>query len=595
MLASIDQLYRADKASPASVLEQIKDIQDINTSNNWKEGYLHAGVLEVELLAQLSHFVEARQRYSELFPLLNESTYPVLKVRIDLVGLMLERAGGANYNKREAYNSLLTKAKAFKDTFIASSIIVNIAEEQYSHTYYNDAIQSFMLAFDLVKDTEYYEAIGRILSSTSNLYADIGDYEKALGYALQAFDLANEIKHPYGQSIVASNIGGLYTKLGRYEKAREYLSLSLVISAELNDDVGMSRTLQKIANVETAQKNWQQAIDVLQKAIPIFDKSANHTEIFRANVALAKSYFELGELALAQQYLETNETQLESINNRYSILSFYLLKANLQSKLQNYEEAYKALGNYTTLKVESAEQERQQELEKYQTQFDLEIKEATNQALLAENNLKELQFEKQKKLAELRLIMVVLSFSLLVIVCLLLIVISRNRNKFKQLALRDPLTQSPNRHAILHYAKSRISEAKRTGTPFSVCLIDLDKFKLINDTFGHEAGDKVLKAFVIACKNALRAQDRYGRYGGEEWLLIIENSERAHIETVFKRLRESFNAQAIQSIPSTWEITFSMGVSVFEAQNRCNLKELINLADEKLYQAKKNGRDQCVF
>jgi diguanylate cyclase (GGDEF)-like protein len=122
-------------------------------------------------------------------------------------------------------------------------------------------------------------------------------------------------------------------------------------------------------------------------------------------------------------------------------------------------------------------------------------------------------------------------------------------------------------------------------------LIDLDKFKVLNDSFGHDAGDEVLKAFSKACKKSLREKDSYGRYGGEEWLVVLTDANPSHIDSVFARLREALNAQVIQGIPENHQATFSMGVAIYNADADGSINQIIKRVDTKLYSAKDQGRN----
>jgi diguanylate cyclase (GGDEF)-like protein len=97
----------------------------------------------------------------------------------------------------------------------------------------------------------------------------------------------------------------------------------------------------------------------------------------------------------------------------------------------------------------------------------------------------------------------------------------RRRHRLAELALRDELTGAPNRRAVRAFAREQLSLARRLDLPLSLALIDMDRFKLINDRYGHAVGDSVLDAFVRATARELRGQDRLGRWGGEEWLLVM--------------------------------------------------------------------------
>ncbi|MCA0177264.1 MAG: GGDEF domain-containing protein [Proteobacteria bacterium] len=167
------------------------------------------------------------------------------------------------------------------------------------------------------------------------------------------------------------------------------------------------------------------------------------------------------------------------------------------------------------------------------------------------------------------------------------------RRRLTDLSLRDELTDAPNRRAITAYAQEQIVQAQRLGVPMALALIDLDHFKRVNDTWGHDGGDAALQAFALVATEVLGGQDRLGRWGGEEWLLVMPGRKRDDVQAVFERLRTAFGAQAVTGLPTPHGLTFSMGVALLDS-GRTHLDALVAIADQRLYRAKTDGRDRCV-
>ncbi len=164
------------------------------------------------------------------------------------------------------------------------------------------------------------------------------------------------------------------------------------------------------------------------------------------------------------------------------------------------------------------------------------------------------------------------------------------RRRLADLALRDELTNLPNRRAVLAFAQEQFALAQRLELPFALALIDLDHFKQINDKHGHVAGDRALQAFGAAAAGILRGQDRIGRWGGEEWLLVMPGTRAEELGHAFERLRSNLAGQAIEGLPQPHGITFSMGVAERGAGSE-SLDALIAEADRQLYLAKSQGRN----
>ncbi len=161
----------------------------------------------------------------------------------------------------------------------------------------------------------------------------------------------------------------------------------------------------------------------------------------------------------------------------------------------------------------------------------------------------------------------------------------------KNQATRDPLTSLFNRRYFEDEVSKQILKAKTDGTPFSVLMIDADKFKNVNDTYGHKVGDKVLIELASTSERALRDKDIVARYGGEEFVVFLPGISAEQARGVADRLRESIASVVVYSDENRpVSFTVSIGVSSFEISD--NIDTLIKTADEALYRAKQNGRNR---
>jgi diguanylate cyclase (GGDEF)-like protein len=173
--------------------------------------------------------------------------------------------------------------------------------------------------------------------------------------------------------------------------------------------------------------------------------------------------------------------------------------------------------------------------------------------------------------------------------------LNRAKEAMAFLANYDELTGLMNRRAVMKAMALEIERSKRSLQPLYICMCDIDHFKSINDTHGHIAGDTVLKEISQRFNSSLRPYDLCGRYGGEEFLIIL-NSKESDVEQLFERLR-----QAIADKPFIYEqteinVTISCGVTLYSppADER-NSTLLLTDADTALYEAKNTGRNRTVF
>jgi two-component system cell cycle response regulator len=162
----------------------------------------------------------------------------------------------------------------------------------------------------------------------------------------------------------------------------------------------------------------------------------------------------------------------------------------------------------------------------------------------------------------------------------------------EELALTDSLTGLPNRRAIEEWATRQLSGAARHGFSFWVAVADVDHFKTVNDRYGHEAGDTVLKKFSEILKANSRRSDICGRIGGEEFLMILTHASSEGAQALFERVRGQFEATKFNFRGATISVTASFGAAAFEGTQGPDFAKLVARADAALYSAKRLGRNR---
>lgn len=156
--------------------------------------------------------------------------------------------------------------------------------------------------------------------------------------------------------------------------------------------------------------------------------------------------------------------------------------------------------------------------------------------------------------------------------------------------VRDSLTGLLNHSAILDRLRAELARAERGGSPLAVAMLDLDHFKAVNDTHGHAAGDRVLRALSRMLQQRLRKTDMVGRYGGEEFALVLPGASADVALRILDDIRRSFRELEFSFGGATARCTFSAGVAAFPGHQQ--VERLVSAADEALYAAKREGRDR---
>lgn len=163
--------------------------------------------------------------------------------------------------------------------------------------------------------------------------------------------------------------------------------------------------------------------------------------------------------------------------------------------------------------------------------------------------------------------------------------------ELRRLATTDALTGVSNRRGFMEKAEHELRRVQRYGNPFTMIMVDIDHFKSINDNYGHQVGDLVLQKMALAIKSALRKSDIFGRIGGEEFSIVLMETEPDTAISISERIRSRIEALSIHTGKETVHITISIGLTFFREGD--DISTVSKRSDEALYAAKENGRN-CV-
>jgi two-component system, cell cycle response regulator len=165
------------------------------------------------------------------------------------------------------------------------------------------------------------------------------------------------------------------------------------------------------------------------------------------------------------------------------------------------------------------------------------------------------------------------------------------REELRERASKDLLTMLPNRSAIAHTLEDEISRCHRDHRTVGIILLDLDHFKKVNDTLGHFAGDAVLRETALRLRSNMRPYDQVGRYGGEEFLVVLPNCDLEQAANQAERMRHRLHATGMLVDGQELRVSASFGVTISDGSER-SPDVFVRVADEALYRAKANGRNR---
>jgi diguanylate cyclase (GGDEF)-like protein len=358
----------------------------------------------------------------------------------------------------------------------------------------------------------------------------------------------------------------------------------------LGDQQGIAFADQRIceAHIELGQLTAAQR--ECANALRIFGKSSSADSLKETEVLQARIYLGFGHADLA---LATMNRVLDRGGDDVSprvVGSMYEWRARANAALHNYKDAYADLQEYVSRFTAATNAERIRQAGTLRARFETDREIERNLSLKRE--LENTQEQSNRQAQQLRWNTVVAVAGIWIIALLIYFLLANRsyRMQLLQLASQDPLTGLPNRRRTQELALAALELAKTTGKPLTLALIDMDHFKDINDRCGHAAGDHVLQEFSRAGREALRGTDILGRWGGEEFLLLMPETPVELAVASLERLRTLVFGIRLPPSGSDLQVSLSAGLASFDDTVK-SFEDFVARADAALYRAKHDGRD----
>jgi diguanylate cyclase (GGDEF)-like protein len=426
------------------------------------------------------------------------------------------------------------------------------------------------------------------LAAMGNAYvhenASVADLRKAVDFFERSVPPDAERNRRHELATTFANLGSVYHRLKDWSKSRAYLERSSALYAVLGDANGEAFAAYRIGLVLADSGKFREALERQDKALVEFETNDDATMRFNVHRARARVLAELDRKRESLDALATAEKLANGSESAWVKQTFLSDAARIYARVGEFDLAYKTMVALRDVEQADARSARAREEEEFKTRFEVKQKDAENELLRA-----------RAEQADARRLVLVLTIALLALVLggLAWFVVrqSHQSQRFASLALRDDLTGLPNRRAIIEFAREQHRKAASDRSKLAIALIDIDHFKSINDRFGHAVGDRVLASFAAICQQQLRSNDRIGRYGGEEFMLVMPGSDAGQAPQVFTRLRLAMRQLEAEGFVAHQQVTFSMGASEVKGMSD-GLEAVIKRADEALYRAKQGGRDR---
>ena len=472
-------------------------------------------------------------------------------------------------------------------------LLISLGRLQYREDRADLAISSLTQAYQGSLDAsraEQHVIAAAVLASVMRM---AGDFPQALALNQQVIDWDTAHGNTLDLSVTRYLRGQIENASHHFEAAIEEFARARALSVMVEDRVGIAFADRELCRNRIELGQAVAARAQCERAERSFARIGRNDELKDTQVLLARIDLIEGHpqsaLATLDRVLEHGGLEMMPPRTQPSV---YELRARTNAALHDWHAAYLDLDEYLRRYAAENEAQRVRQESTLRARFKTDQEIDRNASLQRELSLTRERSERQK--TTLRWIVVAIVASSLVIVLLtsLLIANLRFRRQLVRLAGEDSLTGLPNRGRTAQLASAALAEANAAQQPLTIALIDMDRFKDVNDRCGHAAGDHVLKEFARLSREAIRSGDILGRWGGEEFLLVLPNATLDTAVASVERLR----ARAADSIqlPAPWQelrVSFSAGLAVSGDGVR-TLDELTARADAALYQAKNDGRDR---
>ena len=435
-------------------------------------------------------------------------------------------------------------AEQIGDKYLIGSIQSLLGRIYWHIDDFPTSMDYYLNALKLVQNEHHPDLEISLINGLGMVQYGLENYTESLGYFKTCLEKAGK-DDLTGQADANNNIAYVLHLLGRDQEALEYGAAALVLFNQAGMYVGKLHTLHTLGAIQFALGNYDQAMTYLQEGLELARQ--NNSQLLELTYILEISRIDQihGKLDQAEKEILLALQTAEKINSLTNItltherlVEIYKEKQDYQSALEHFE-AFHA----TSKRI-------------FNDKSDRRVK-----------NLEILhQVEITRKQADL----------------------------YREMANTDSLTSLLNRRRFMEIAEIALQQAKIDRGDLAIIMLDIDHFKNVNDQYGHQAGDEVLSAVAAGIKKSLRGGDVAGRYGGEEFVVLVVGASAEQCVNIAERIRRAVARMEIQSNQVTVRVTISLGLICIGPDQELPLDELIQGADQAMYTAKQQGRNRSV-
>lgn len=462
-------------------------------------------------------------------------------------------------------------------------------------------LREYERAFDaldqaLALDTEKIANAHRIpiLNMAAYMFGRVGETDRALQHGRRAIELARSDNDLRAECISRQRVAPVLKWAERNDDAEQAYRLGIEQCARIGNDLFVGVLQHGLADLLRNLDRPEEAFELATRAIDALDEGVFPLGEHEARLVHAEALFDLEPDTVATAPWPVRFAELESFLREHRSWDQLARLEALRARIALHRDQPIQAVDHLRAQLDSRERflglERQLRLTYLEVQFDTRLKEQEIELLHERARAAEISGRAARQQEKLRNLVLVLAGLLVVMLAVGLLRAWRGREHFQHLARHDGLTGLTNHSWFFEHAQTRITEARQAGQQQFLVLADIDHFKAINDSHGHQTGDRVLRELSASLRTVFSPDALIGRLGGEEFGILVKASSAAHVFDSVQQLQHRLKSKLPND--ATPQITLSMGLT--QVTDTDKPTDVFRRADKLLYQAKESGRDRLI-
>ena len=460
-----------------------------------------------------------------------------------------------------------------KETIRQAQTLINLGAIYLSLNEFNKAMSTLIKALDIARHLEDPQPLGETLLNIGSTYLLAGDSGKALTEfkkSLQIFKSADNAKM---MAFVYCNLAAANMLEAEYELFNQYIDRGEEFADQIGSNYIKINVLLQKGQYQINLGDLDAAHAYFQESLRLAKRQGYQADVVASMIWISEVNYRWGKLDEAVALL--NEALTAAKNNRYDEgrVKAHQKLSQIFEELGDYFQAFEHLKNYYEVNQHINAEKNDLKYNSLETVYRTQVMQSEARIIQTKNHQLEKEISERKWMED---------------------ALRQSEDKYRRLASLDPLTGLNNRRFFYQLATSEMRRIKRYIHPASLLIIDIDRFKNINDKFGHLAGDDVLKMVAGTIKEFVREVDILGRFGGEEFIVLLPETNLERGRQAAQRICSHFSESRFKVNDEDIQVQVSIGVAAYE--DDLPLDFLIDHADQAMQIAKKAGRNRvCIW